>query len=146
LVTHHFDHKLDCITYVGLKEKAWARHLKGEEVPTHIKLANLEDILKMRQTLTMNGGVEGMNMNGWEEVPNMNGEVEETTMNGGMEEMNMNGGLEGGQMGGEFFVFVADYLVGTVIGKKEWDRYKFRQWVTKHFTETDEASLYGVVL
>jgi hypothetical protein len=39
-------------------------------------------------------------------------------MNGGMEEMNTNRGLEGGQMGGESFVFVADYLVGAVLGKK----------------------------
>jgi hypothetical protein len=102
--------------------------LNGEEVPTSIKLPNLEDILKMRQ------------------MPNTNGEVEETTTNEGMEETNTNGGLEGGQMGGESFVFVADYLVGAVLGKKEWDRYKFRQRVTKHFTETDEAFLYVVLL
>jgi hypothetical protein len=81
LVTHHFDHKLDCIIYLGLKEKARARHVKGEEVPTHIKLPNLEDILKMRQ------------------APNINVEVEKTTTNRGTEEMNTNGGLEGGQMG-----------------------------------------------
>jgi len=69
-------------------------------VPTSIKLPNLEDILKMRQ------------------MPNTNGEVEETTTNEGMEETNTNGGLEGGQMGGESFVFVADYLVGAILGKK----------------------------
>jgi protein involved in temperature-dependent protein secretion len=102
LVTHHFDHKLDCIPYIGLKEKARARQLKGEEVPTSIKLPNLEDILKMRQR------------------PNTNGEAEETTTNKGMEETNMNGGLEGGQMGEESFVFVANHLVvGAVLGKKE---------------------------
>lgn len=55
--------------------------MNGEEVPTSIKLPNLEDILKMRQ------------------MPNTNGEVEETTTNEGMEETNMNGGPEGGQMG-----------------------------------------------
>jgi hypothetical protein len=50
-------------------------------------------------------------------------------------------------MGGESFVFlVADYLVGAVLEKKEWDRYKFRQWVTKHFTEMDEAFLCVVLL
>jgi hypothetical protein len=43
-------------------------------------------------------------------------------------------------------VFVANYLAGAVLGKMEWDRYKFRQWVTKHFTETDEAFLYVVLL
>ena len=59
-------------------------------MPTHIKLPNLEDILKMRQT------------------PNTNGEVEEMTTNEGMEETNTNGGLEGGQMGEESFVFVAN--------------------------------------
>jgi hypothetical protein len=43
-------------------------------------------------------------------------------------------------------VFVANYLVGTLLRKKQWDRYKFRQRVTKHFTETDEAFLYVVLL
>jgi hypothetical protein len=80
------------------------------------------------------------------QTPNTNREVEEMTTNGGMEETNMNGGLEGGKMGGESFVFVADYLVGAVLRKKEWDRYKFRWRVTKHFTEMDEAFLYVVLL
>jgi hypothetical protein len=44
------------ITYVGLKEKARARQLKGEEVPTNIKLPNLEEILKMRQMPNTNRG------------------------------------------------------------------------------------------
>ena len=50
-------------------------------MPTSIKLPNLEDILKMRQT------------------PNTNGEVEETTTNKGMEETNTNGGWREGKWG-----------------------------------------------
>jgi hypothetical protein len=80
------------------------------------------------------------------QTPNTNGEVEETNMNEGTEEMNTNGGLEGGIMGGESFVFVTNYLIGAIIGKKQWDRYKFHQRVTKHFTKTDEAFLYVVLL
>jgi hypothetical protein len=80
------------------------------------------------------------------QMPNTNREVEETTTNKGMEETNTNEGLEGGQMGEESFVFVTNYLVGAVLGKKEWGRYKFCQWVTKHFTETDEAFLYVILL
>jgi hypothetical protein len=51
-------------------------------------------------------------------------------------------------MGGESFVFlVANYLlVGAVLGKKEWDRDKFRQRVMKHFTEMDEVFLCVVLL
>jgi hypothetical protein len=45
-------------------------------------------------------------------------QVDETTMNEGTEETNMNGGLEGGEIGGDSFVFVADYFVGAVLVKK----------------------------
>jgi hypothetical protein len=37
-------------------------------------------------------------------------------------------------------------LAGAILEKKEWDRYKFRQRVMKHFTETNEAFLYVVLL
>jgi hypothetical protein len=43
-------------------------------------------------------------------------------------------------------VFVANYLVGAVLGKKKWDRYKSHQQVTKHFIEIREAFLYVVLL
>jgi hypothetical protein len=55
------------------------------------------------------------------------------TANGGGEEVeNINKG----------FVFVAEYLVGAVLGKKEWDNNKFHHGVTKHFMDSDEAFLY----
>ena len=94
---------------IGLKAKARALQMKGEDVPTHIMLPNLEDILKMRQLPTTNGGVE---------------EGENNTKS---------------------FVFVAEYHIGAVLGKKEWDNYKLCHWVTKHFTETDEAFLYVIL-
>ena len=93
----------------GLKAKARALQRKGEDIPTHIMLPNLEDILKMRQAPTMNGGVE---------------EGENDTKS---------------------FMFVTEYLVGAVLGKKEWDNYKLHHWVTKHFAETDEAFLYVIL-
>jgi hypothetical protein len=94
---------------IGLKAKARALQMKGEDVPTHIMLPNLEDILKMRQLPTTNGGVE---------------EGENNTKS---------------------FVFVAEYLIGAVLGKKEWDNYKLHHRVMKHFTETDEAFLYVIL-
>ena len=42
---------------IGLKARAKALEKKGEEVPDYMELPNLEDILKMRQSLTTNGGV-----------------------------------------------------------------------------------------
>jgi hypothetical protein len=104
---------------IGLKAKAMDAQLRGDEVPAHIKLPNLEDILKMRQSLTTNGG---------EEAPTMNNRV------------------EGGENDAKSFLFVAKHLIGAILGKKEWDNYKFRHWVTKHFTETDEAFLYVVLV
>jgi hypothetical protein len=96
---------------IGLKARAKALEKKGEEVPDYMELPNLEDILKMRQSLTTNGGVE-----------------------------------DEGQYDTKSFVFVTEYLVGAVLGKKEWDNYKLRCRVSKHFTETDEAFLYVVLV
>jgi hypothetical protein len=96
---------------IGLKARAKALEKKGEEVPGYMELPNLEDILKMRQSLTMNGGVE-----------------------------------DEGQYDTKSFLFVAEYLVGAVLGKKEWDNYKLHRRVMKHFTKTDEAFLYVVLV
>jgi hypothetical protein len=55
-------------------------------------LPNLEDILKMRQSPTMNGRVEA------------------------------------GENDAKRFVFVAEYLVGAVLGKKEWESFVIGLW------------------
>ena len=96
---------------IGLKARAKALEKKGEELPDYMELPNLEDILKMRPSLTTNVGVE-----------------------------------DEGQYDTKSFVFVAEHLVGAVLGKKEWDNYKLRRRVSKHFTETDEAFLYVVLV
>jgi hypothetical protein len=59
-----------------------------------MELPNLEDILKMRPSLTTNVGVE-----------------------------------DEGKYDTKSFVFVAEYLVVAVLGKKEWDNYKLRHRV-----------------
>jgi hypothetical protein len=43
------------------------------------------------------------------------------------------------------FTFVAEYLVGAVIGKKEWDRYKCRDRLSTKFTPSDKAYLYVIL-
>jgi hypothetical protein len=96
---------------IGLKARAKALEKKGEEVPNYMELPNLEDILKMRQSLTTNSGVE-----------------------------------DEGQYDTKSFVFVTKYLVGAVLGKKEWENYKLHHRVLKHFTKTDKAFLYVVLV
>jgi hypothetical protein len=42
------------------------------------------------------------------------------------------------------FTFVAEYLVGAVICKKEWDRYKCHDRLSTNFAPSDKAYLYVV--
>jgi hypothetical protein len=43
------------------------------------------------------------------------------------------------------FTFITEYLVGAVLGKKEWDRYKCRDRLSTRFTPSDEAYLYVIL-
>jgi hypothetical protein len=43
------------------------------------------------------------------------------------------------------FTFVTEYIVGAVIGKKEWDRYKCCDQLSTKFTPSNEAYLYLVL-
>ena len=86
-----------------MKGKAHEMELAGTEVPGHMTLPNLQEILKMRPSPTDDN-------DDWDDI---------TT-----------------------FTFVTEYLVGTVIGKKEWDRYKCRERLSPKFTPSDEAYLY----
>jgi hypothetical protein len=43
------------------------------------------------------------------------------------------------------FTFVAEYLVGAVLGKKEWDRYKCLDRLSTKFTPSDEAYRYVIL-
>jgi hypothetical protein len=104
---------------MGLKAKARVMQLKGEAVPAHMELPNCQDILKMRQ------------------LPTMNSRVEAPTMDSG---------VEAGQNEAKSFVFVAKYLIGAVLGIKEWDNYKFHHQLTKKVTESDETFLYVVLV
>lgn len=44
------------------------------------------------------------------------------------------------------FMFVVDYLVGAVLGKKAWNDNKFRDLLSKKFTPSDEAFLYVILM
>ena len=82
-------------------------------MPDHIKLPELEDILKMRPPPT----------------PNTRGE-ETDHQDDSM----------------TTFTFVVEHLVGAILGKKVWDKYKCRQHVSTKFTPSDEAYLYVTLL
>jgi hypothetical protein len=43
------------------------------------------------------------------------------------------------------FTFVTEYLVGAIIGKKEWDRYKCCDQLSTKFTPSNEAYFYLVL-
>ena len=94
-----------------MKGKAHEMELAGTEVPGHMTLPDLQEILKMRPSpMTQN-----------EE----NDEHQDDDQNKI-----------------DTFTFVAEHLVGPVLGKKEWDRYKCRERLSTKFTPSDEAYLY----
>lgn len=43
------------------------------------------------------------------------------------------------------FTFVVEHLVGAILGKKVWDKYKCREHVSTKFTPSDEAYLYVIL-
>ena len=98
---------------IEFKAKATEIVLAGNQVPDHIKLPELEDILKMRPPPT----------------PNTRGE-ETDHQDDSM----------------TTFTFVVEHLVGAILGKKVWDKYKCHQHVSTKFTPSDEAYLYVTLL
>jgi hypothetical protein len=97
------------LNVIELKAKAREIQLAGNQVPDHIKLPELQDILKMRPHPTPNT---------WGEE-NAHQDDNMTT-----------------------FTFVVEHLVGAILGKKVWDKYKCRERVSTKFTPSDEAYLY----
>jgi hypothetical protein len=94
-----------------MKGKAHEMELAGTEVPGHMTLPDLQEILKMRPS--------------------------PTTQNEENDEHQ-----DDDQNKIDTFTFVAEHLVGPVLGKKEWDRYKCRERLSTKFTPSDEAYLY----
>jgi hypothetical protein len=98
---------------IEFKAKATKIVLAGNQVPDHIKLPELEDILKMRPTPT----------------PNTRGEETDH------QDDNMTP-----------FMFVMEHLMGAILGKRVWDKYKCCQHISTKFTPSDEAYLYITLL
>ena len=97
------------LNVIELKAKAKEVGQTGNQVPNHIKLPELQDILKMRPPPT----------------PNAQGEENDH------QDKNMTA-----------FTFIVEHLVGAILGKKVWDKYKCGKKVSEKFTPSDEAYLY----
>ena len=100
------------LNVLELKAKAKEMQLVGNQVPTHVKLPELREILKMRQPPT----------------PDIWGEE------AAHQDNNM-----------ATFTFVVEHLVGAILGKKVWDKYKCHEMVSTKFTPSDEAYLYVIL-
>jgi hypothetical protein len=102
-----------------LKAKAKEMQLAGKEIPNHMKLPDLQEILKMRPAPT----------------PSPTGPGDDKRDGEGTHiENNIT-----------TFMFVAEHLVGAVLGKKGWDKYKCRSQISAKFTPSDEAYLYVIL-
>lgn len=86
-----------------LKTKAGTMQSNGDELPGHMKLPALQEILKMRRP------------------PDDDGDDITT------------------------FTFIAEHLVGAVLGQKVWDEHKCCERVSTRLTPSDEAYIYLVL-
>jgi hypothetical protein len=86
-----------------LKTKAGTMQSDGDELPGHMKLPALQEILKMRPPPDDDGN------------------------------------------GIAAFTFVAEHLVGAVLGQKVWDEHKCRDQISTRLTPSDEAYIYLVL-
>jgi hypothetical protein len=94
-----------CDNVIELKTKADTMQRNGGEVPGHMRLPDLQEILKMRPS------------------PDDDDDHNDITT----------------------FTFVAEHLVGAVLGKKVWNRHKCTDKVSTKLTPSDEAYLYVIL-
>jgi hypothetical protein len=93
--------------------------LAGKEIPDHMKLPDLQEILKMRPAPT----------------PSPTG-PDDDKRDG-----------EGTRIENDIttFMFVVEHLVGAVLGKEGWDKYKCCSRVSTKFTPSNKAYLYVIL-
>jgi hypothetical protein len=102
----------------------------GNNVPTHIKLPDLQDILKMRPKIKV-----PTNDDNHEEDGSNNDEEEDSTYETEEDANKLNA-----------FTFIAEHLMGAVVGKRAWDSHKCRHKFSDKCTASDEAYLYLVLV
>jgi hypothetical protein len=140
---------------------------QGEEVPSHMKLPELGDILKMRPVMMTiaEGWDDNENAEGQVSDEDIEDEEEGTESNEDIDEEeegtesdeDMENKEEGTQVNNDMeseeegdhdttaFTFVIKHLVPAILGRRTWKRHMHKELVSKSFTPSDEAFLYVIL-